>query len=164
MYRSKGAPPAWGRPGQGTGWATMAWGEGEDRWPLHHSCLPNTVPLLTLRNCYLIYDKNHGQANEVREERKRGGQQKDIPTSYCSMNEVWGPFNCSLSSSMSSLSHPLSRQLPGNWSEAKEMPREWTEYKEACGAKCKSLGRGTRCRDRTGRCPAVGLQLKVAFK
>lgn len=100
-------------PGRGRGGAALSWGWGEDCEPLHHSLLPDMVPLLVLRKDYQIFVGKikiiSGQI-DVREERKGGGESKDITISHCSMNVSWGPFNCRLSfSSLSLPTHPLSR-------------------------------------------------------
>lgn len=42
-------------PGRGRGGAALSWGWGEDCEPLHHSLLPDMVPLLVLRKDYQIF-------------------------------------------------------------------------------------------------------------
>lgn len=104
--------------GLGTSWAVVAQGWREDREPLHHSRLLNTVPLLALRKYYLVFAREIkiiSRRIEAREERKGGGKSKGNTISHCSMNVSWGPFSCSLSSSLSLPSHPLSRQLAWAW-------------------------------------------------
>lgn len=100
--------------GPGTSWALAARGWREDREPLHHLCLPNTVPLLALRKYCLVFAREIkiiSRQIEAREERKGGGKSKGNTISRCSMNVSRGPFSRSLSSSLSLPSHPLSRQL-----------------------------------------------------
>jgi len=92
----------------------VARGWGEHCEPPQCSHLPGPIPLLTLRKYYLIFVTEIriiSRQIEAREERKGDGECKDNTISHCSMNVSRGPFDCSLSSSLSLPSRPLSRQF-----------------------------------------------------
>lgn len=95
------------------------------------------MPLLALRRTFVRRANIVNGQREVREERKEGRESKDKIISYCGMDVSQGPFNCSLSSTLSLPSHPTPAldNLCGNWSETRELFQQQIESKEAYGAK-----------------------------
>lgn len=138
---SKGTAPAQG----GQSWP----GAGEVTAPplMPDKYGPSPCPEKVLSNL-CERNKNHKQANRSeRGEKGRWGKARITPF----LTVAWMYLRVHLIAAFPPPClyppTPSPDNLCGNWSELREILWEWTEYKEAHGAKCKSLGRGTRHRD-----------------